>query len=325
VTGIAVVVNALAGAGEDSAHRRVETFERTLGGRSFVRLTKSAAELDEFATEARRRDASLVAVCGGDGSVQAALSAFVRVYGTAPLPSFLPLRGGSMNTVARSVGWRRGDPAHVLAQVLARRRAHATWPATRRILLQVNEKDYGFMVGAGAVVEFLRLYYAGKGRGAGAVVRCLGRVVSSALAGTALSSNLFNARDGEIVCDGERLPQSRFNLIYASTITEIGLGFKPTYRATEQPGCFQLLAGSPRVRTFARCLPRLRRGLPLALPEWYDGLVRRVVVEFAEPSHYMIDGEVLGPAARLRIGVGPLVSLVPGLPPRPWLHPEEVK
>jgi diacylglycerol kinase family enzyme len=322
VSGIAVVVNPHAGAGGDPAGR-LKTFKRTLGGGGLVRLTESAAQIEEFAVEARRRGVGLIAVCGGDGSLQATVSAVVRASGMATLPSFLPLRGGSMNTVARSVGWRRGDPERVLAHVLAHRRAHGAWPTTQRCLLRVNDGAYGFMVGAGVAVDFLRLYYGGAGRGAGAVIRCLARVVSSAAAGTGLASNLFRARDGQIVCDGERLPQSRFNLIYASSVTEIGLGFRPAYRATQRPGHFQLLAGCPRPRAFVFCLPRLRRGRPLPLREWQDELVRRVVVEFAEPSHYMIDGEVFGAVDRLRIGVGPLVSLVPGCPPRCPLDPGE--
>jgi diacylglycerol kinase family enzyme len=324
VSGIAVVVNPHAGASRDAA-RRVETFKRTLGDQGSVRLTESAAQIEEFALEVRRHVVGLIAVCGGDGSLQATVSAVVRVSGPTTLPAFLPLRAGSMNTVARSVGWRRGDPERVLAHVLAHLRAHGAWPTTQRYLLRVNDDEYGFMVGAGAAVEFLRFYYAGAGRGAAAAIRCLGRVASSAAAGTRLASNLFRARDGQVVCDGERLPQSRFNLIYASSIAEIGLGFKPAYRATQRAGHFQLLAGCPRACAFVFCLPRLRRGLPLPLREWHDRLVRRVVVEFAEPSHYMIDGEVFGAADRLRIGVGPLVSLVPGCPPRCPLYPGEVE
>ena len=47
----------------------------------------------------------------------------------------------------------------------------------------------------------------------------------------------------ELRCDGVRVPFATYTVIYASTIEDIGLGFRPTYRARERPGHFHVFAG----------------------------------------------------------------------------------
>ena len=54
------------------------------------------------------------------GASFGALSAMVRAYGEQPLPRFLPLRAGSMNTIARSVGCRQAARKRMLAAAVAR-------------------------------------------------------------------------------------------------------------------------------------------------------------------------------------------------------------
>jgi len=96
--------------------------------------------------------------------------------------------------------------------------------------------------------------------------------------------------EADVNCDGERVPHRRFNVIYASSITDIGLGFRATYLATRKRGFFHLLAGRLQAGQLVRRLRRLHRGWPLDIPELYDNLAQRVTVEFPRPTHYMIDG-----------------------------------
>src|SRR5262249_27460610 len=98
------------------------------------------------AREFRHERIDILAVCGGDGSFFRTLTAIVRAYEGDPLPFFLPLRAGSMNTIARSVGCRRGRPERVLTDAVADYRAGRPFETTERHLLVVNEHDMGFMV-----------------------------------------------------------------------------------------------------------------------------------------------------------------------------------
>jgi diacylglycerol kinase family enzyme len=166
------------------------------------------------------------------------------------------------------------------------------------------------MLGAGANVNFLRVYYGERGRGPWAAARLFVRVAASALLGSTLARGVLQQTEADIECDGDRVPHRRFNVIYASSITDIGLGFHPTYLATRKRGFFHLLAGRLRAAQLLRRLRRLRRGWPLELPELYDNLARHVRVEFPRPTHYMVDGDILGAVNTLELVTGPRLTII---------------
>lgn len=307
--GVGVLLNPHAGANRRCPDRAAE-FARVVGADGLVRQTGSVDEIEGVAQEFRRRQIDILAVCGGDGSFFHTLSAMVRAYGDDPLPRFLPLRAGSMNTIAGSVGCRHGSPERVLAHTLADFRVGRPFELTERHLIQVNGEHWGFMVGAGVVVNFLQVYYAQNTAGRGAAARLLARLLFSSVLGSALARRLLQRVEADIDCDGERVPHRQFTFIYASTIADIGLGFKAAYLATRKRGFFHLLAGPLDGSRVLRRLHRLRRGWPLGLDELYDNLARQVRVEFSRPSHYMIDGDVLGAVARLDLVTGPRLTII---------------
>ena len=309
MAGFGVVVNPHAGQNRRE-RERVKRFSDTLGSAGLVRETDSLEELEELAHELHGRQIDVLAICGGDGSFFRALSAMVRAYGTDPLPRFLPLRAGSMNTIARSVGCRHGSPERVLASTLADYRAGRPFEVTERQLIKVDGIHYGFMVGAGAIVNFLQVYYGGKGRGPSAAAKCFSRLISSAVFGSGLARGILQQLEADIDCDGERVPHRRFNVIYASTITDIGLGFHATYLATRKPHFFHLLAGRLRATQVLTRLRQLRRGWPLDVTSLYDNLAQHVAVEFPRPTHYMIDGDVLPAVSSLEIVSGPRLTII---------------
>ena len=307
--GIGVVLNPNARANRRSRDR-AQLFADAVGKDGMVRQTGSLEEVEQLAHEFRQRGIDVLAVCGGDGSFFRTLSAVVRAYGGERLPQFLPLRAGSMNTIARSVGCRRGSPEKVLAHTVADYRAGRPFEVTERHLIQVNGEHFGFMIGAGVVVDFLQVYYASGTPGPWTAGKLFARVMLSGLTHSALSRGLMRPIEADIDCDDERVPHRRFTFIYASSITDIGLGLKATYLATRKRGFFHLLAGPILPRHVLPRLWRLHRGRPLELDEFYDNLAQHVRVEFSRPSHYMIDGDVLGVVPRLDIVTGPRLTII---------------
>lgn len=307
--GIGVIFNPHAGSNR-TRRARLPHFTELVGADGLVRATGSLAEMDEVAREFHQRGIDILAVCGGDGSFSRSLSSMVRAYGGEPLPRFLPLRAGSMNTIARSVLSRRGSPERVLEQTVADYRAGRPFETTERHLIAVDGQHFGFMVGAAAIVNFLRVYYGGSSRGRWAATKLVLRVAASALAGTALARSVFQRTEADIDCDDERVPHRRFTVVYASSLSDIGLGFKATYLATRKPGFFHLLAGPMSAGQVMRGLRRLRHGWPLELDDLYDNLAACVQVEFARPTAYMIDGDVLGEVSHLEMATGPRLSII---------------
>jgi len=308
---VGVIVNPQAGRNR-GRHERFPGLKEIVGNHGIVAQPPSLEALEGVAREFCDRGVRLLAVCGGDGSFFRTLSAFLRICDPERIPWFLPLRAGSMNTIARSVGVRPGSPEEVLAHVLARLRTGETLSTTQRHLLQVNERYYGFMVGAGVIVNFLQVYYSGRRSGPLAAAYWLARAVLSGLLRGPLARSLLAGFRAQIEYDGELLPRFEFNVLYASTIEDIGLGFSATYLATRKPGFFHCLAGALRPGPVILRLGRLWRGCPLRLPTLYDNLVREVGVKFEQPTPYTIDGDLLSPVAELRCEIGPRLTIVQG-------------
>jgi diacylglycerol kinase family enzyme len=215
-----------------------------------------------------------------------------------------------MNTIARSVEVRAGQPAKVLAHVQRIYSSGRPLRTTERQLIHVAPLHYGFMVGCGVIVNFLQVYYGGKGRGRRAAAYWLLRAVASGVVGGSLARRVLQGFRADVFCDEERVPHRNYNVLYASAITDIGLGFRPTYLATRKRGYFHLLAGHLTARQVIARLHRIRGGCPLDLPTLYDNMARDVRVEFERATHYMIDGDVLDAVPELRIQAGPMLTIV---------------
>jgi diacylglycerol kinase family enzyme len=309
MSGIGVVVNPHAGRNRRSGDR-ADRLGDVLGAHGWVRETASLAHLDAVAVECRARSVDVLGVCGGDGTLARTLSALVRVYGTETLPGIVPLRAGTMNTIARAMGCPSWQPERMLAEIVATYRRGRPLDAAEHQLAQVNAHDYGFMVGAGVPVAFLRHYYEQPRQGAASAARTLLRLIASALRRGAVASHMFAPMAAAVWCDGVRIPFHEYTVIYASTIEDIGLGFRPTYRARERPGHVHVFAGAIGLGEFVRTLPAIKRGRPTGSPNVYDELARTVYVEFRQPTFYMVDGEIMEPTARLTIAPGPVVRVI---------------
>lgn len=277
-----------------------------------MRVTPDLASIDAVAQELAEKQVDIVAVCGGDGSQFRMLSALRRFWPSETLPLFLPLRAGTMNYIARSIGCMAGRPEHVLAHVVRDYRHGRTHDLVTRHLLVVNDVHAGFVVGCGVVVNYLRLYYSEPRPGPVTATRLLVRLVASAMAGTSLVRGVFRRVEADVDCDDERVPFRTFTVMLAGTITHVALGFKPMYLAARKRQHFHLLAGPIGPLRLARKIVRFHRGFPLEEPDFYDNLARLVTVRFATPTGFMMDGDVLDPVETLTITTGPLISMIRG-------------
>ena len=306
---LGVVVNPHAGGNRDERRRAIE-LQRVVGDRGKVYETGGLDEVEDVAREFHSRRIDIIAICGGDGSFFRTLSALVRVYGDEPLPLFLPLRAGSMNTIARAVGCKRGTPEAVLAALAEDYGRGRPVDIARHRLIRVNDHSYGFLVGAGLIVNFLQAYYGRPQRGPLAAASLLARVCAGGLVGSREVERLFDVPDAAIAADGTALGRGLFRVIFASTVAEIGLGFRLAYRAGAGVDAFHLLAGSPTPLQVLGGLPRVRLGRGLGIDGWHDVLTQKVAVEFVEPTRYMIDGDILEAVTRLELSTGPSIGII---------------
>jgi len=94
----------------------------------------SAPDGEDF----RHLDIDVLGISGGDGTNHVTITGFLDVYGSeqggggttpTPLPQIAFLRGGTMNTVANSVGIQHGKPEGLLSRLARAYAERATLPS----------------------------------------------------------------------------------------------------------------------------------------------------------------------------------------------------
>lgn len=271
-----------------SAHPAVAQFEASTG-------EAMAAAVDELL----RADTEIIAVNGGDGTVQAVLTMLLSAP-LAALPLLAVLPGGTTNSTARNVGYTR-RPLRAL-QRLVEEAARGTiagaverWPVVR--VDGDGDPRFAMMFGAGAVYHGISFFHrevlsrgVGGQFGAGvAVVTALGHVVSGR------TGHLFPPLHAEIAIDGTAVSGGPYFGILTSTMTKQILNLRPYWGVGPGPLRFSSLSYAPR--GLARAIvPALRgRQSPHLRPDLGYRSANADEVRLAFDSGYVLDGQLFAP------------------------------
>jgi diacylglycerol kinase family enzyme len=262
------------------------------------------ARLDEICAELAADPPAVVAVSGGDGTLSLTVTALRRAFGERPVPRVLPLRGGTMNMVANSVGTR--GPVGELRAAL---QGPEGLVVARRETLVVEGRT-GFIFGVGLVTNFLDAYYAGRGTGPWKAALVVLRAIWAVLTRNAFYRRIFGTVAGRIEV-AEREHDGPWTAVLVQTIENLGIGFRPCYRALAQPGSFHLLATGVGPGTLVRRLSRIFRGRPWPAGEALDRLCARIRLRGDAPFTYTLDGELYrSDAPSLEVAIGRPVEFV---------------
>src|SRR5207245_1852501 len=140
-----------------------------------------------------------------------------------------------MNTVANSVGIRRGKPEGLLGRLIRDYAERATRPLVNveRHVMRIGE-HYGFLFGTGVVHGFLAEYYRGGEPTPLVAAKTLARGVGSTLVRGEMVRRMAQPFRGQVqFADGTRWEKRDFLAVAGGTIDQIGLGFRPFYRYAE--------------------------------------------------------------------------------------------
>jgi diacylglycerol kinase family enzyme len=304
--------------------RAASRLARTLGDQGVVREARSIDELHRIAEDFRRDDIEVLAISGGDGTNHVTLTGFFDVYGGATLPQVALLRGGTMNTVANSVGVHHGRPDGILTRLLRDYAQRAALPLAQveRHVMRIGPRDrrsgkthYGFLFGTGVVAGFLAEYYRGGHPTPLVAAKTLARGIGSAFIGGEMIRRMAKPFRGSVSFDdGTRWEARDYLAVAAGTIAHVGLNFKPFHRYDEQPGSFHILGIHASPVRFVHELPRIHRAEPMRPGKAYEALSSHVIVRSAEPGdavlRYMIDGDLHEAFGEIEVSIGPRVKLV---------------
>lgn len=308
MAGIGIVSN------RNSRHNRenprtLERLRAVLGGDGEVVATREAGELDSVARSFRDAGIEVLGLNGGDGTNHVTLTAFLHAWDNRPFPKVAFLRGGTMNTVARSCGVRRGRPEELLARIVEKRRAGEPLSTTPRHALGVDDR-FGFIFGNGIFANYLRHYYEGAEPSPSKAAWVLARAVGSVIARGEMARDIFAPVRAEVEFDGRRWEQTTFQAIAAATVTEIGLGFTPFHRTLEREGAFHALGLGCSPAALVAELPAIFRGRPTRSPRIVSEIGADLVLRQARGQAYIVDGDYHVGGETVRLRAGPRLEIV---------------
>jgi diacylglycerol kinase (ATP) len=284
-----------------------------VGGRGLVREARDATELAAVAAEFRDAGVGVLGIAGGDGTTSFALTTFANVYGATPLPPLALLRAGTMNTVANALGVARHPPEVLARRVLDAAAAAGPLSVRERTTIDVGGR-LAFLFGTGVFRNFLDEYYAaGPDPSPFTAATTLTRIASSIVARGPLAARLVARESLTVHADGVHWGSGPFLTVAAGTVDQVGLGFRPFFRAFERVDAFHLLALGASATQTLRVLPRIHRGRPLPPELATDALVREAVLRAADPDatiRAMVDGDLFEVRGVLRLRVGPRIRIV---------------
>ena len=133
--------------------------------------TRDTRSLDDVVIAAQEQDANWFCIEGGDGTVRATLSSFMRSRDQFQItPRFSLLPGGMTNQIARQIGLRRPIEARI-RELLSRGQPEIHPTPMVQVEVPGETHSYGFLFSSGAIpmatdYYFQKMHSQGKGGGA---------------------------------------------------------------------------------------------------------------------------------------------------------------
>jgi len=287
---------------------RIRRLGYLIGAHGQAQATRSLDDLHRACEDFHKERIDVLGISGGDGTMHHTLTAMIRAYGDDPLPPVAILRGGTMNTVATSLGIR-GETPRLLFELIDKHSRGVPFDTFTRRLLRIGDA-FGFIFGNGLIYNFLEAYYEGGNPSPAVAARLVAAGSASALVGGALARRLYRRVQAQVTVDGEPWARHDFGVIAAAVVEQIGLGFKPFYRLHDRPDHFQILGIHTDVVGFISELPRIFAGQPMRRDKVIDSLAQHVVMESDEEIGYTVDGDTYVAKGRLEMRLGPPVTLI---------------
>jgi diacylglycerol kinase family enzyme len=284
---------------------------RNLVPADHCQLTRSPEELGPALSTLREAGVETVAIVGGDGTSTWTLSALVRAWPEASLPSVLMLPGGTINTIPSSIGIR-GRPDHALERFLETEEPAAHPRRVLRVRPGDAEARIGLVYGTGMAARWLTHYNAHVHRGPRVAATEVARTLGSIAVGGDLAREIFTPFEADVEVDGEHVSDERFTGMAAGAVRHIGLGFQPFLTIPPEGSVdhFHWITTDASGLALAVELPAARLGLPSPTGALSHTPARTVRVRFGEPEPYTIDGELFSGCRELAVEVGPEIRFV---------------
>lgn len=266
--------------------------------------TDSSLAVPEALSELARQDVDVLAINGGDGTVQHALTEVLghRAF-DGRVPLIAPLRGGRTNMSALDLGARR-DPVKGMSELIAAVREGTLDERVlpRQVLRAEYGHDkkfiYGMFFGGGMIAKAIELnhrLFKQDARSQGVLGATL---VTAGLVGRACLGDhggILSPNKVQILLDGELLPQGEFSMIISTTLTRLFAKMRPFWGTG--PGGVRITAISTEAGNIGRVAPGILRGKPSQAAHDDPGYISRNVkrADMRFDCGFTVDGELIEP------------------------------
>lgn len=300
----AIIVNRNAGGmrRDPALAQRLRTVADVEAG---VYVTDDLSMLDKVCAQLAAAAVETVGIVGGDSTASLTLTAIARAYQGRELPQIALLRGGTMNTVASSLGIRKRAPLLLLLRLLEMLRSPELRRVRCRPLMNVAGR-LGFLFGTGVWYGYLAETYR---RGPPTLeinVKVLGHVALSAAAGGETIGRITHPVRVAVQTAQELWEAEPYLSVAAGTVPDVGFGFRPFHRAFEVDAGFQLLALHGSARDLLLALPGVWLGRGFNPRSAHQTITTRAELSPLEGViDFSVDGDIDTVQGPLCIELGP--------------------
>ena len=172
--------------------------------------------------------------------------------------------------------------------------------------------NYGFIFGTGVVYGYLAEYYRDGEPSPVVAVTTLAKSIASTFVQGEMIKRMAKPFRGTVTLDdGTVWPERDYLTVVGATIDQIGLSFRPFYRASERDGTFHLLGIYASALQVVLDLPRIQRAKPMRDGLAYDAIPAGATLSSADGvMRYTIDGDLHEHEGPVEISIGPTVKIV---------------
>jgi diacylglycerol kinase family enzyme len=265
--------------------------------------TDSALAVPEALSDLARQDVELLAINGGDGTVQHALTEILghRAFEDR-IPMIAPLRGGRTNMSALDLGAHR-NPVRGLRDIIAAAREGTLEERTtpRQVLRVQYGTDrkflYGMFFGGGMIYKAIelnhRLFKAdARSQGVFGATAVTAGLIARASMGRA--DGILEPNKVQMLLDGESVPAGEVRMVISTTLNRLFAGMRPFWGTG--PGSVRFTSVSSEAKIL-RAFPSIMRGNPRPWVTEEAGYLSRNVkcAELRFDCGFTVDGELVLP------------------------------
>ena len=284
---ISIVVNPYARKNFNNP-KLIDNFRDIIGKKGSVKFSQNLDDLESLIREIKKESPEYIGISGGDGTLMHTISRIIRVYEDKKIPPILILKGGTMNMVANSLKLKGSQLATLERFYLAYNKNIKT---EKRDLININNY-YCFIFGMGIVSNFLSTYYDGPGTGPVKAAQVTGKLIGSAVVDGPYSRKMLDPIKLKLEINNESFPEMEVTAILSQTIENLGIGFKPMYRAMEKEGTFHSYITTLKINKILKFILPIFFGTPIRDKGFIDKLTYKMKIEGNKTFNYTLDGEL---------------------------------